>query len=80
MTTENEKMHLADVTMKKEVELENTHYTEKEMLDFAWFVVENAGKIFSCDRTAHFEGAFLRMFKKLKNGNNTISNQKEFFK
>jgi hypothetical protein len=46
------------------------NYTEKEMLDFAWFVVENVGKEYSCDRTAHFEGEFLKKFnhhfKKIK--------------
>jgi hypothetical protein len=38
-------------------------YNEQEMLDFAWFLIENVGQ-YSCDRTAHFEGKYLEQFKK----------------
>jgi hypothetical protein len=38
-------------------------YNEQEMLNFAWFLIENIGQ-FSCDRTAHFEGKYLEKFKK----------------
>ena len=40
-------------------------YSEKQMLDFAWFLLENVGQ-FSSDRNAHFEGKYLEMFKKKK--------------
>ena len=37
-------------------------YSEEEMLNFAWFLVENIGQ-YSCDRTAHFKGEYLKKFK-----------------
>jgi hypothetical protein len=38
-------------------------YSEEDMLNFAWFLIENVGQ-YSCDRTAHFEGKYLEQFKK----------------
>lgn len=37
-------------------------YSEEDMISFAWFLVENLGQ-YSCDRTAHFEGKYLKQFK-----------------
>ena len=38
-------------------------YSEEDMLNFAWFLQENIGQ-FTCDKTAHFEGDYLKQFKK----------------
>jgi hypothetical protein len=38
-------------------------YSEEDMLNFAWFLLENVGQ-YSCDRTTHFEGKYLEQFKK----------------
>jgi hypothetical protein len=38
-------------------------YSEEDMKNFAWFLIENVGQ-YSCDRTAHFEGKYLEQFKK----------------
>jgi hypothetical protein len=38
-------------------------YSEEDMLNFAWFLVKNIGQ-YSCDRTAHFKGEYLKKFKK----------------
>lgn len=38
-------------------------YSEEDMINFAWFLIENLGQ-YSCDRTAHFEGKYLEQFKK----------------
>jgi hypothetical protein len=38
-------------------------YSEEDMLNFAWFLVENIGQ-YSDDRAAHFEGKYLEQFKK----------------
>jgi hypothetical protein len=37
-------------------------YSKEDMLNFAWFLIENIGQ-YSCDRTAHFEGKYLEQFK-----------------
>jgi hypothetical protein len=37
-------------------------YSEEDMLNFAWFLIENVGQ-YSCDRTAHFQGEYLKKFK-----------------
>jgi len=38
-------------------------YSEEDMLNFAWFLVKNIGQ-YSSDKTAHFEGEYLKQFKK----------------
>lgn len=38
-------------------------YSKEDMLNFAWFLQENIGQ-FTCDKTAHFEGDYLKQFKK----------------
>jgi hypothetical protein len=37
-------------------------YSEEDMLNFAWFLVKNIGQ-YSSDKTAHFEGEYLKQFK-----------------
>ena len=44
-------------------EQDKNKYSEKEMLNFAWFLLKNVGQ-YSDDKTAHFEGKYLEQFKK----------------
>ena len=37
-------------------------YSEKDMLNFAWFLLTNVGQ-YSNDKIAHFEGKYLEQFK-----------------
>ena len=47
---------------KWQQEQDKNKYSEEDMLNFSWFLIENIGQ-FSCDRTAHFEGKYLEQFK-----------------
>ncbi len=46
-----------------QAEQDKKTYSEKEMLDFAWFLIENVGQ-YSDDEIAHFQGKYLEKFKK----------------
>ncbi len=48
---------------KWQQEQDKNKYSKEDMLNFAWFLIENIGQ-YSCDRTAHFEGKYLEQFKK----------------
>jgi biotin synthase-related radical SAM superfamily protein len=48
---------------KWQQEQDKNKYSDEDMLNFAWFLIENIGQ-YSCDRTAHFEGKYLEQFKK----------------
>jgi len=51
--------------MKQTIEeLRKEMFTKKDMLDFAWYLVENVGQ-YSCDKTAHFKEEYLNDFQKL---------------
>ncbi len=56
-------------------EQDKNKYSEEEMLNFAWFLLKNAGQ-YSDDKTAHFEGKYLEQFKNIKNKQNE-NNRKE---
>ena len=38
-------------------------YSEEDMLNFAWFFLKNIGQ-YSDDKLAHFQGEYLKQFKK----------------
>ena len=40
-------------------------YSEEDMIEFAWFLLKNIGQ-YSDDRLAHFEGKYLKQFKRNK--------------
>jgi hypothetical protein len=48
---------------KWQQEQDKKSYSEEDMLNFAWFLVKNIGQ-YSSDKTAHFEGKYLKQFKK----------------
>ena len=42
---------------------QETHpFGEEDMIEFAWFMYKNLGR-YSCDRTAHFNGEYLKIWK-----------------
>ena len=41
---------------------ETYQFTEKDMINFAWWLKENIGR-YSCDRIAHFEGRYFQTWK-----------------
>lgn len=44
------------------IDLLSKMYTEKEMIDFAWWFFKNRGQ-FNNDHDAHFEGRYLQLYK-----------------
>ena len=40
-------------------------YSEEDMINFAWYFLKNVGQ-YSSDENAHFEGEYLKKWKKLK--------------
>ena len=50
---------------KWQQEQDKNLYSEEDMINFAWFLLKNIGQ-YSDDRLAHFEGEYLKQFKRNK--------------